>query len=335
MTVLELTTEGLESGRREGSLVAVSYSAALRGGTALLAGDLALAESDSELVVTELPAADPMAYAVALGWLIETWVERDRLEEARAVLERSGLTGELPELGTIDFLLMARASLAAAEGNRAAAISELENVGRRATRARYLNPAAMDWRSRLATLLAAEGEQARAETLVAEEVELASAFGSPRATGMALRARGALAGAAGIADLTTAAEEPGSPGRARSGDHRFGRAQHARAASRGPRDLYRGMDLAHRAGSRAQVEIAMRAPRETGLAAPAAAIGVDSLTPQELRGRAHGNRRSWQPRDRRGPLPDPADRRDAPLQRLPQARTSRAESCRTRSARQP
>ena len=205
-TVLELTTEGLERGRRSGSLVAVSYSAALRGGTALLAGDLALAESDSELVVSELPAADPMAYAVALGWLIETWVERNRLEDARAVLERSGLTGELPELGTIDFLLMARASLAAAEGDRGRALAELESVGRRATRARYLNPAAMDWRSRCALLLAAAGDDARARELAAEEVELARGFGSDRAIGMALRARGAIAGASGIEDLRAAVE---------------------------------------------------------------------------------------------------------------------------------
>ncbi len=50
---------GDRTGRRSGSLVAVSYSAALRAGTALLAGDLALAESDSELVVSELPGRRP------------------------------------------------------------------------------------------------------------------------------------------------------------------------------------------------------------------------------------------------------------------------------------
>ncbi len=285
-TVLALTTEGLERGQRSGSLVAVSYSAALRGGTALLAGDLALAEADSELVVSELPAADPMAYAVALGWLIETWVERNRLEDARAVLERSGLTGELPELGTIDFLLMARASLAAAEGDREAALAELENVGRRATRARYLNPAAMDWRSRCAVLLAATGEPGRARELAEEEVTLARAFGSNRGTGMALRARGAIAAEGGIEDLREAVEllEPISPLEHSRATVDLGRALHAAGSDEAREVLYRGLDLAHRAGAHALVERAMESLRETGARPRRPRLsGIDSLTPQERR----------------------------------------------------
>ena len=283
--VLQLTTEGLEAGRREGSLVAVSYSAALRAGTALLAGDLELAEADSELVVSGLPAADPMAYAVALAWLLETLVERGRTEEAREALERSGLTGELPELGTIDFLLMARARLIAAEGDLEAARDALEAVSRRVTRARYLNPAAMDWRSRYAELLAATGELGRARELVEEEVTLARAFGAERAIGIALRARGAIARSQGLEDLRAATEllDGVSP------------VEHARATidlglalptdgESARETLYRGMDLAHRAGSQALVERALEALRATG-ARPRRPrrSGVDALTPQEGR----------------------------------------------------
>lgn len=284
--VLALTTEGLERGRRDGSLVAVSYSAALRGGTALLAGDLALAESDSELVVAELPTADPMAYAVAVGWLVESWVERGRLADARALVERSGLGGELPELGTIDFLLMARAALAAAEGDRDTALAELESVGERAIRARYLNPAAMAWRSRLAELLALEGESERARQLAGEEVELARAFGAERALGVALRVRGRVAGAAGVRDLTKAAEllEGVTPLEQARAVIDLGRARHAGGDEDARATLYEGMDLAHRAGAHALVEGAMEALRATGARPRRPRLsGVESLTPQELR----------------------------------------------------
>jgi ATP/maltotriose-dependent transcriptional regulator MalT len=283
--VLALTTEGLERGRLSGSLIAVSYSAALRAGTALLAGDLALAESDSELVVSELPAADPMAYAVALGWLIETWIERGRLADARELLERSGLTGDLPELGTIDFLLMARAALAAAEGDRAAAIAELETVGERATRARYLNPAAMAWRSRLAELLAAAGEAERARDLVESEVERARAFGAPRALGQALRVRGKVA-EEGIDDLRAAVEllDGVSAVEHARATLDLGRALHARGDESARAILYGGLDVAHGAGAYALVEQAMEALRETGARPRRPRLsGVDSLTPQERR----------------------------------------------------
>ncbi|MEZ5076049.1 MAG: AAA family ATPase [Solirubrobacterales bacterium] len=285
-TVLALTTEGIERGRREGSLVAVSYSAALRAGTALLAGDLALAESDSELVVSELPAADPMAYGIALGWLIETLVERNRLEDARVVLERSGLTGELPELGTSDFLMMARAALAAAEGDTAAALVELESVERRVARGRYPNPGAMAWRSRLAELLVASGETERARTYAEQELELARAFGSDRATGVALRTRGAIAGAAGVEDLRAAVEllDGITPLEHARATIDLGAALHATAAEDARAVLYAGMDLAHRAGAHALVERAMEALRETGARPRRPRVsGVVSLTPQERR----------------------------------------------------
>jgi len=286
-TVIELTTAGLRGARRRGSPIGVSYSAALRSGTALLAGDLALAEADAELVVSELPGADPMSYAVAIAWLVEALVERGRAGDARAALDGSGLTGELPELGTIDFLLMARAALTRVEGDLDAAVAELEEVGRRATRAGYLNPAAMAWRSRLATLLAETGERERARRLSEKELERARAFGAPRAIGLALRTHGSIAGgAAGLADLRAAAEHLDGISRV---EHAravvaLGRALHE-AGEEGAREkLYWGMDLAHRAGAYALVEEAMKALRATGARPRRPRVtGVDALTSQERR----------------------------------------------------
>jgi DNA-binding CsgD family transcriptional regulator len=285
--VLETTAAGLEEARRRGSLIGISYSAALRSGTALLAGDLALAESDAELVVSGLPGADPMSYAVALAWLIEALVERGRIEEARLALERSGLTGELPELGTIDFLLLARASLAEAGGDIAAALEEVEEVGRRADRARYLNPAAIDWRSRCAGLLAAEGDRERALELAEDAIERARGFGAPRAVGVALRTRGSiLGGADGTADLREAAALLDGVARVEHARAtvELGRALHAAGEEEARETLYSGMDLAHRAGAHALVEEAMEALRAAGARPRRPRVtGVDALTPQERR----------------------------------------------------
>ena len=285
--VIEITTGALDDARRRGSLIGVSYSAALRSGTALLAGDLALAEADAELVVSGLPAADPMAYAVALAWLIESMIERGRVEDARAALDRSGLTGDLPELGTIDFLLLARASLARAEGDLRGALGEVEEVGRRATRARYLNPAAMAWRSRCAGLLAESGERERALEMVEDGVTRARAFGSPRALGIALRTRGTLADpGAGIEDLR---EAVGLLDGVTAVEHAraviaLGRAQFALGEEDARETLYSGMDIAHRAGAHTLVEESMEALRATGARPRRPRLtGVDSLTPQERR----------------------------------------------------
>jgi len=285
--VLELTTTGLRDARRRGSAIGVSYSAALRSGTALLAGDLALAESDAELVVSELPGADPMAYAAALAWLIEALVERGRIDDARAALERSGLIGELPEIGTIDHLLLARASLARAEGDADLALSELEEVGRRATRARYLNPAAMAWRSRGARLLAARGERDLAAERVEDALGRARRFGAPRAIGIALRTRGAIAGgAAGLADLEESIGLLDGVARVEHARAVFelGRAQHEAGEAAARETLYRGMDLAHRAGAHALVEESLEQLRATGARPRRPRVtGADALTPQERR----------------------------------------------------
>ncbi len=286
-TVIDLTTDALKEARRRGSLIGVSYSAALRSGTALLIGDLALAESDAELVVSELPSADPMAYAVALAWLIETLIERNRTEEARAALDRSGLTGELPELGTIDHLLLARGSLARAEGDADLALREVEEVGRRATRARYLNPAAMAWRSRCAGLLAARGERSRAMELVEDGLARARAFGAPRGIGIAMRTRGEIVGgSSGLADLRGAVDL--LDGVAHVEHARavvsLGRALHDAEGDDARETLYQGMDLAHRAGAHALVEEAMEALRATGARPRRPRVtGIDALTPQERR----------------------------------------------------
>ena len=285
--VIKLTSEGIRRGRAEGLPAAVSYSAALRSGCALLVGDLDLAESDSSLVVTELAGADPMSFAVALAWYLEVLVHRGRLVEARQILESSGLTGELPELGTIDFLMLARGSLALAEGETAKALTEFEEVGERATRATYLNPAAMDWRSRAALTHLELGDRERARELAEDEMARAESFGTKRSRGVALIATAAVEGggpavrmletAVGLLDGISALEQA----RARIA---LGEELHRSGDQRAREVLYEGLGAAQAAGSVLLGDRAIAGLRETGAKPRRRALtGVDSLTRQERR----------------------------------------------------
>ena len=85
------------------------------------------------------------------------------------------------------------------EGDAAAALADLVEVGRRQEAMREPNPAGADWRSQAAQAHAALGRVNDARALAREEVALARRFGAPRALGIALRALGAVNGELGHA----------------------------------------------------------------------------------------------------------------------------------------
>lgn len=288
-TVLALTEEGLRLGHQQGSLIAITYAHALRAGTQLLRGELTRAESDAAFVVNDLPVADPMAFAISLAWLIEVLVQRGRLVEARDALTRSGLTGELPDLGTIDFLLLARGSLAAAEGNLELAAAEYEEVGRRATRSSYFNPAAMDWRSRLALVRLEQGDRGEARRLVDDEFARAERFGAPRAIGVAITRRAAVEEDAAQASEQLASAVELLAGADAALEHaraliELGSARHRAAQPSAREAIADGMDRAHRLGASQLVDRALQELRATGARPRRPRVrGSDALTPQELR----------------------------------------------------
>jgi DNA-binding CsgD family transcriptional regulator len=282
-----LTDAQLEAGRASRSPVTISYALALRSGTRLRIGELAAAKADAEQVVTDLPASDPLAQMITLGWLLELLIELGEVGEAERRLESSGLTGELPELGTVDFLLLSRGDTRRAAGNPKQALADYEAVGERSGRAGNLNPAGLAWRSRAALALTELGQVGdEAGELAAEEVGLARRFGTPRALGVALRAQGLSGG--DVEPLREAVEVLAGSG---------SRLEHARAlvdlgeASDAAGDrkaaqelLAEGMDGAHRCGAHALVERAMDGLRNTGMRPRRPALrGVDALTPQQLR----------------------------------------------------
>lgn len=125
---------GIAVARGRGSLVGLAYATALRAAVAVHVGDVGQAETDATLVLDELAEADPMCFAVSLGWAIEVAIERGDTAAVHEHLTRWGLDGPLPDLGTIDHLLMARARLRQVEGQHDAALEDLLEVGRRGDR---------------------------------------------------------------------------------------------------------------------------------------------------------------------------------------------------------
>lgn len=289
-TAHEMATVAVEDGRERGSLVGMSYGLALRSGIALRRGDLAAAEADADLLVNSpLPASDPLAFMITLAFLIETLVERGRPDEARAALEGSGLTGDLPDVGTVHFLMLARGHLAHATGDPDQALAEYGEAGRRIERAGYLNPAGMAWRSRMATVLSELRADDEAPALAHEEVKRCRAFGAPRALGVALIAAGrAVGGSEGEARLREAVSVlAGSQARLEHARALVVLGSHLRRAGRdgdAREPLAEGMDRAHRCGGVAVVEQALAELHAAGARPRRPALhGADSLTPQERR----------------------------------------------------
>ena len=287
--VFELTSMQLEAGRSSRAPVTMSYALALRSGTRIRLGDPVGAEADAEQVVAALPASDPLAYMMCFGWLLESQLARGRAEDAAAALAASGLTGELPDLGTVDFLLLSRGDVKLASGDRDAALEDYLEVGVRAERSGYLNPAGLAWRSRAAPLLAEAGDRAGALELARDEVERARRFDAPRALGIGLRALGGCTAdesrlsileesvetLAGSADRLEHARALVDLGVARLQE---GETDGARAS------LEEGMDGAHRAGAHPLVATAMEGLRSLGMRPRRPALrGIDALTSQQLR----------------------------------------------------
>ncbi|MBV8713209.1 MAG: helix-turn-helix domain-containing protein [Solirubrobacterales bacterium] len=86
------------------------------------------------------------------------------------------------------------------------ALAELERAGEVLAATGFVNPAVVEWRADAARAHRALGNPARARELAREELELAHAFGAPRAIGVALRACAAAEEERRLEHLRTAVE---------------------------------------------------------------------------------------------------------------------------------
>jgi DNA-binding CsgD family transcriptional regulator len=278
-----------EDGRRLGSLIAMVCSLGYTAAIEQRRGRLAESEASLTAVLELLGDNDLglMALTTVFQFTPDTLLERTALEPAvEMVLEL-----ELPPTfdATVNgaFVRDVRAALRLGRGERAAAVTALREA-EPTMRGVGWGPRISPWRSRLALALPA-AEQAEAELLVAEELDLARAIESARAIGVALRA-GALLGPRG--ETIARLEESASVLRAGSLPLELARsltelgAALARANRRAEarERLREAADLARRCGAerlaertREELRVAGAKPRRQALSGP------DSLTPSERR----------------------------------------------------
>ena len=168
---------------------------AIRGWLALRRGDLSAAEADARtaLAATELPAP-PMYRALNGGVLVEGARRAGRARRGRAGARCVRRPRRTSGVVTAAVLRLARGRLRVAQGRVAEGLEDFLGVGAGLTRALVTSPGYLPWRSEAALAQLALGEREPAQRLAEEELELARAFGAPRALGVALRAAGLVAG---------------------------------------------------------------------------------------------------------------------------------------------
>jgi DNA-binding CsgD family transcriptional regulator len=271
----------------DGSRFAVGM--AHRGWLALRRGDLTAAEGDTRtaLAAAELPA--PIMYRLLnAGVLVETLVEQGELDAAEQALAPHDAEIESGSI-TAAVLRLARGRLRVEQGRAADGLDDFLAVGGPLTRALITCPSYLPWRSEAALAQRALGDDETAGRLAEEELELARAFGAPRALGVAMRAAGVVAGGERGASLLREAIDAFERGDARLERARaltdLGALLRRRNRRTEARALLReALDAAHRSGAGPLAEQAETELRATG-ARPRRVVltGLDSLTASERR----------------------------------------------------
>jgi DNA-binding CsgD family transcriptional regulator len=284
-----LLDDSIAQARATGDSSRLAMGLANRGWLALRRGALSSAEGDARtaLAATELPAP-PMYRVLNAALLVETLVDRgdlDAAEQALAPIDCEATSGSL----VAAVLRFARGRLRVAQGRIAEGLEDFLASGFLLGRALVTCPGYLPWRSEAALAQLALGDHESAAQLAEEELELAQAFGAPRALGVAKRAAGVVAGGErGVALLREAADA------FERGDARLERARaltdlgamlRRRNRRTEARELLReALDAAHRSGAKRLADQAETELRATG-ARPRRIVltGVDSLTASERR----------------------------------------------------
>jgi DNA-binding NarL/FixJ family response regulator len=194
-----------EAGSRQSWRLYQLIGRCLRAEAAYRKGDLELSLGEARAAFEFTGISDRCAYhALAVASLTRVLTELNRLDEAEGFLDEHGivLSGAPRTRITI---LAARSRLLARQGDLDGALYDILEAGRLLGTLGIVNPAIVPWRSQAAELHAKLGNLTRARELAEEELSLARAWGTPRATGIALRARGKVAeGAASVSLLEEA-----------------------------------------------------------------------------------------------------------------------------------
>jgi DNA-binding CsgD family transcriptional regulator len=262
---------------------------ASRGWLALRRGDLSGAEVDTRtaLAATELPAP-PIYRVLNCGLLVKTLVDQGELDVAEEVLAPLDSEAE-SEFVPNTVLRLARGRLRVEQARVAEGLADFLGVGVLLKRTMITCPSYLPWRSEAALAQLALGDPESARRLAEEELELARAFGAPRALGVAKRAAGLVAGGERGELLLREAVESFGQGEARLERARgladLGAMLRRRNRRTEARELLReALDAAHRAGAKRLAEQAETELRATG-ARPRRVVltGLESLTASERR----------------------------------------------------
>src|SRR5829696_390989 len=287
--VRPLLDDSITHARVTGDSGRLALGVATRGWLALRRGDLSSAEVDARtaLAASELPAP-PLYRVLNAGLLIKTLVEQGELDtanQALAPLDSEAESGSLPAA----VLRFARGRLRVGQGRIADGLEDFLAVGVMLTRAMITCPSFLPWRSEAALAHLALGHPEQAGGLAEDELDLARAFGGPRALGIAKRAAGVIAGGDRGTLLLREAIDEFERGevmleRARALAD-LGAMLRRRNRRREARDLLReALDTAHRSRARPLAEYAETELRATG-ARPRRVVltGLDALTASERR----------------------------------------------------
>jgi DNA-binding CsgD family transcriptional regulator len=287
--VRPLLDRSIAQARITGDSGRLAVGLATRGWLALRRGDLSAAEMDARtaLAATELPAP-PLYRILNSAVLVNTLLDQgelDAAEQALAPLDSETESGS-PAAAVLRF---ARGRLRVAQGRVAEGLEDFLAVGARLTRGMVTSPAFLPWRSEAALAHLALGEHEPSRRLAEEELQLAHAFGAPRALGVAKRAAGVIAGGDRGASLLREAIDEFERGDASLERARaltdLGALLRRRNRRTEARELLReALDAAHGTGARPLAEQAETELRATG-ARPRRVVltGLDSLTASERR----------------------------------------------------
>lgn len=261
----------------------------LRGWLHLRLGDLAAAQSDTQTALAASVLRVPALYRVLnAGVLVMALLEQGELDAADRVLVPLRSEVEAHSLAAA-ILRFSRGRLRVAHSRIDEGVSDFLTVGRMTRAALAGCPGFLPWRSEAALAYLLLGEHEEAAVLAAEELELARAFGAPRALGVALRAAGLVDGGPGGEDLlreAVAAHELAGVklDHARSQTDLGALLRRSNRRTEARELLRQALDTAHRLGARPLAERAEAELRATG-ARPRRVVltGLESLTASERR----------------------------------------------------
>jgi DNA-binding CsgD family transcriptional regulator/tetratricopeptide (TPR) repeat protein len=289
--VLAVYEQALAEAHRRGSTFAFGAVKVFRAQTMLWRGDLGEAEADARdaLVAARAWARSPRISGHAAAFLADALMEQGRLDDAAAALADAGFGESLPESARLLYLRDSSARLRILRGDLPGGLAEMLDAGRRFESVGSRNPAFIAWRSPAALALHRLGEQGEARRLVGEELELARAWGAPRALGAALRAAGLIEGdERGLALLEEAvhalSESPAKLEHAKARTELGAALRRANRRIEAREHLRHAVELATICGAtglaaRAEGELLATGARPRRIALS----GVDSLTPSERR----------------------------------------------------